>query len=149
MLGDRGGSASGKRSEALVSAAAVCCVVFLMAPLPSAAYVIGDDALIADVPFEFTHDDQTYPPGTYLVVHRVNPFPSLRLESADKKKGSLLLAVGRIGRPPRLYPPRVSLVFDKIGDRHYLSEVWLPGRDGFRIRATKQEHERVTVDAKE
>jgi hypothetical protein len=128
--------------------AAVCCVVLLMAPLPSAAYVIGDDAIIAEVPFEFTCDDQSFAPGTYLVVHRVNPFPSLRLESSDGKAGLLLLATVRIGRPPGLSPPRASLVFDKVGENHFLTEVWLPGRDGYRIRSTKQEHERVVVDAK-
>ena len=34
-----------------------------------------------------------------------------------------------------------SLVFDTVGDRSYLSEVWIPGREGYLVRATTEAHE--------
>ncbi len=38
-----------------------------------------------------------------------------------------------------------ELVFDKIGTKLELSEVWLPNQDGFLLLATKGRHEHAVV----
>ncbi len=38
-----------------------------------------------------------------------------------------------------------ELVFDKIGGKFLLSEVWFPGRDGYLLLATKDAHEHAVV----
>jgi hypothetical protein len=52
----------------------------------------------------------------------------------------------------RLAKPEVALVepkviFDKVGDKYTLSEVWLPGRDGFLLTGTKAPHTHHAVKA--
>jgi hypothetical protein len=44
-----------------------------------------------------------------------------------------------------LVEPKV--VFDKVGDKYYVSEVWLPDHDGFLVRGTKKAHTHHTVKA--
>jgi hypothetical protein len=52
----------------------------------------------------------------------------------------------RIAEPD---PPasEAKVVFDKVGDVYYLSEVWMPGSDGFLLMATKEKHTHVKVKA--
>ncbi len=50
----------------------------------------------------------------------------------------------------RLAAPEVSLVdahlvFDKVGDTYYLSEVWMPGEDGFLLYAAKGKHTHTLI----
>ena len=52
----------------------------------------------------------------------------------------------------RLAQPAVPLVepkiiFDKVGDKYIVSEVWLPGRDGFLLAGTKEPHTHHAVKA--
>lgn len=39
------------------------------------------------------------------------------------------------------------IVFDKIGERYFLSEVWLPGADGYLLHATNEKHTHQHVKA--
>ncbi len=41
-----------------------------------------------------------------------------------------------------------KLVFDKIGSIHFLSEVWLPGQDGYLVGTSTGTHEQEVVKAK-
>ncbi len=43
-------------------------------------------------------------------------------------------------------PKDAHVVFDKIGDKYILSEVWIPGFDGFVLASTKEKHERRILD---
>ena len=38
-----------------------------------------------------------------------------------------------------------EFVFDKVGGKTLLSEVWMPGRDGYLLVATKERHEHTVV----
>jgi len=49
---------------------------------------------------------------------------------------------------PEFNAREAAVVFEKIGEKLHLLEVWLPSRDGFRMRSPKKEHEQVVVDAK-
>jgi hypothetical protein len=53
---------------------------------------------------------------------------------------------------PACFPPSGNtapmLVFDKVGDRHYLSEVWMPGLDGFLLQARAEQHSHRLVKGK-
>ncbi len=52
--------------------------------------------------------------------------------------------ITRLAQPPTpLADPKV--IFDKVGDRFYASEVWVPGRDGFLVRGTAEAHSHQTV----
>jgi hypothetical protein len=38
-----------------------------------------------------------------------------------------------------------TLVFDRVGKTHALSEVWLPGQDGYLVKGTPEKHEHDIV----
>jgi hypothetical protein len=38
------------------------------------------------------------------------------------------------------------IVFDKVGEVYTLSEVWIPGTDGWLLFSTKGKHEHKTID---
>jgi len=148
-----GGNAAGVRSRfagpALALIAVAACAVVLAPSQASYAYGIGEDAIKASIPFPFEAGGKSLPPGTYRFGHRVGPFASVQFSSMDDKVRLSLLAVERPTRRRTPDVPAAGLVFDKIGDRHVLSEVWLPEKSGFRLRSTETPHDRVIVNANE
>ena len=40
-----------------------------------------------------------------------------------------------------------KVVFDRFGDKYYISEVWIPGADGFYLGGTREVHTHETVKA--
>ncbi len=125
--------------------AIVSCLVLLLSSLPSFPYGIGDEAVTAKVDFPFTAGDKQLPPGTYRFTHRVSEFPEIEVGTVDGKALVPILAVTRLARRGGGEATQGNLVFDKIGDKYYLAEVWLPALDGFLLRATKEKHEHVVV----
>ncbi len=125
--------------------AVVTCFLLLLASLPSFPYNIGDQALTARVDFSFVAGDRSLPAGTYRIAHHVSEFPAIEIGNVEGKTILPMLAITRLARRTEREDPNGSLVFDKVGDKYFLSEVWLPGLDGFLLRATKEKHEHVVV----
>jgi len=146
LLERSGSGAPGRRGRALL-AVVTCFGAVLATGPPSSAYVIGEEAILANVPFPFEAGSRSLPPGIYRLGHRVGPFASVMLSSPDGKVRVPLLALERPERTHSPGAPAAGIVFDKIGDRHVLAEVWLTGLSGFRLRTTKTHPVQVTVDA--
>jgi hypothetical protein len=144
---DRSGFGAPTRRRRALLAVAACVGAIVAAGLPSSAYVIGEEAIFANVPFPFEAGSRSLPPGIYRLGHRVGPFASVMLSSRDGKVRVPLLALERPDRTHSPDAPAAGLVFDKIGDRHVLAEVWLTGLSGFRLRSTKPPPVQVTVGA--
>lgn len=107
----------------------------------ASAYGQALPVLRANVPFAFEAGGQSLPAGSY----------QFRLRNEDR---SLLLSGGKSGdmRLPIITQLAggslfrdAGLVFDTVGDRHVLSEVWIPGADGVLVSSTpnRHGHERV------
>jgi hypothetical protein len=90
--------------------------------------------------------------GDYAVAKTAEGQLVLRQESTGKE--TPLAVIERIAQPaPPLAAPQ--LVFDEVGDFapsyteyitvYVLSEVWLPGEDGFRVHVTKGAHKTKAV----
>ena len=45
-------------------------------------------------------------------------------------------------------PQDAHLVFDKVGDTYLLSELWIPGKDGYLPQITKGAHEHIVLNIK-
>ena len=104
--------------------------------------------IVTQVPFEFGAGDKTFPAGTYKIVHRPGGMPELQLRSEDGKNNASLVPITRLARQHMGDAPKASLVFDTVGTQRFLSEVWLPGQDGFLVRETKDTHEHAVVETK-
>jgi hypothetical protein len=93
-----------------------------------------------NVPFQFSLAEKAFPASTYYFrCQNANDF----VEVLGKGK-NLLTRVRVITRlapsPGAKSDGTVRLVFDRVGEDHFLSEIWIPGMDGLLLRATSERH---------
>ena len=104
------------------------------------------------IPNEFKVGGASLPKGDYTVVKKDDTHLTLRQETTGKE--TTVAFTGRLAQPnPPLADPQ--LVFDVVGDFapsyteyitvYILSEVWLPGADGFEVHAMKGAHQTQIV----
>ena len=97
----------------------------------------------ANVPFVFEAGGRSLPAGTYQFKRLLS---ERFIELSGAKAGEMKLQiVTQLGGGFRVTD--AGLVFDIVGDRHVLSEVWLPGGDGVLVHVTPKEHSHETVIA--
>ena len=105
------------------------------------------------VPFPLQAGGKKLAAGDYAVVKTAEGGLVLRQESTGKE--TPIAVIERIAQPvPPVAEPR--LVFDEVGDFapsyteyitvYVLSEVWLPGEDGYRVHVTKGAHKTKIVN---
>ena len=105
--------------------------------LTAPAMAHAQDDVVADVPFKFMAAGKVHEAGTYTV--RVADDMKLVELTPAKGHSAALLVETRLAEPPS----RISqgrLVFDKVADTYTLSELWMPGDDGFLLHSTKEPH---------
>lgn len=98
--------------------------------------------LVVKVSFEFKVGDTTFPPGSYKIEHRTTNASSLVISPETGSGNTTVPVITRLAR--RNQAPQeaeANIVFDKVGEQHFLSEVWMSGQDGFLLRSTGEEHQ--------
>ena len=125
--------------------AAVVVAVFALGLAGSLAYAAG--AIAVDIPFSFVVKDKEMPAGRYEVRVEGKDEARLAIRSAAGGGTVFALVVERLadtgGKEPKL-------VFDKMQDgKSYLSEVHIPGSDGFLVGIANSRETHVTVTGKE
>ena len=112
----------------------------LLLLLGASAASAGSIELWADIPFGFMAGDKMLPAGTYNVT-RPGDFPTvLHIQNQDWIHGGALVQAN-ISQPANT-KGTTSLVFNRYGDRHFLSQVWTAGRSGgYLLRKSRQEQE--------
>jgi hypothetical protein len=104
----------------------------------------AQDAVTIDTTFAFRVGTVVCQPGRYEL--RTNVDLNTIMVTAAKGTGTPAVVLTRLAEPdPAAAEGKV--VFDKVGDMYYLSEVWMPGSDGFLLTATKEKHTHVKVKA--
>lgn len=99
--------------------------------------------LTADVPFEFNAGNAKLPAGQYDIDR---PLPNvIRLATSDRSVSAMILVNGTT----RLSEVKDGkLIFNKYGNRHFLSNVWAPGAaDGYELRRSSLEKEMIAQSA--
>ena len=99
----------------------------------------GQSAIKADVPFDFTVDNQTIPAGACQVRSEGQAGTTLLIDNADAKASAFVTPL----RTQTLNPSeRTVLVFHKYGDRYFLARIDRSGSDaGYQMRETGVEKE--------
>jgi len=114
-------------------------VVLAFAIWGSLAYA---DAIVANIQFPFKAEGKEFTAGKYRF-------------DADLQSGEITLRSETSGKGV-LVPIRTRLsdrgaealvVFDKEGDQYYLSEIYMPGLDGFEVKGATGKHTHVKVKA--
>ena len=97
------------------------CLLFTAATL--FAQTENRPLMKVSIPFSFTVDSQTLPPGQYYVLS-VTPERSIRLASIDGKHSATVNDLPNYATSPS---PNSRLVFHKFGNEYFLAQVWTAG----------------------
>lgn len=121
---------------------ALTLVALLVVVVPA----FSEERLKCDVPFGFTVGSQQWPAGSYEIS-----FPSqsiVLIRGVDQKEAMFVMTSGSISKAGA---QQGKLVFNRYGDRHFLSQIWSQGTErGHLVRKSKAELEtaarHTTVD---
>ena len=94
----------------------------------------------AEIPFPFVAAGKELPAGKYLVADASNFRLQLTGPTGD---GFFLAAITMLGRHDKDTDP--EFVFDKVDGKAVLSEIWMPGKDGYLLADTKGPHAHAVV----
>jgi len=113
------------------------CLPLLTFTAPAAA---GDtERMTVKIPHEFTVGDLLLPAGRYSVSTKPGDPARLHIHNRTGESCAWLPVITRLAQHAHdSAAPR--MVFDRVGGRHFLSEVWLSGEDGFLVRGTPKDH---------
>lgn len=100
----------------------------------------------AMIDFQFTAGGKVLPAGEYE-FKRDTTAPMFRVQG-EGKNFVMAPVVTRMAKEMHTTPEDAHIVFDKVGDTYLLSEIWIPGEDGFLLLATKGAHEHKVVNVK-
>ena len=65
----------------------------------------------------------------------------------DQAKNSTLVPIlTQLAGAMHTTPQDAHVVFDVVDGTHYLSEIWMPGEDGYLVLATKGKHEHRLIN---
>jgi hypothetical protein len=97
----------------------------------------------AKIPFAFSVEGKVLSAGEYEFTED----PKDRVISV-RGSGGVALApiITRLAAGIHTTPQDSHIVFDKVGDSHILSEIWVPGEDGFMLHITKEKHAHRIID---
>ena len=110
--------------------------VFLTLTVASAQAQTGYQ-MAANIPFDFTAGETSLRAGIYSV--KLISENTLLVRSIDGKKSVLLLA--RQAEPVGTQKP-ARIIFNRYGDRYFLSQTWLSGADvGLQVNPSRAERD--------
>lgn len=111
---------------------------------PVRAQVI--DTIVADVPFDFTVRDSALPAGKYTIKRTYSANPGvMQIRSADGDE-VMLFVVGSAQAAKE--PDQTRLIFDRVGDRYFLSEIFEEGNStGVELPKSRAERDLVKEGA--
>ena len=119
---------------------AVCLATWL-----AAVSAFGQAPLRAKIPFQFTAGSKVLPAGEYEFRYDAAS-KAMAVKGGANGPSATLLVRTRLAAAMHTTPADSHIVFDKVGDKHFLSEVWIPGVDGFLLHPMKGPHEHQVVD---
>jgi hypothetical protein len=101
----------------------------------------------ANIQFKFLAGEKELPPGRYKISQDIEAAPYVTIRSMADNSMVQLQVHTQLARQgaPGMDDRKVRLVFDRVGDTRYLSEIWLPGQDGLLVHGTTGDHQHEVV----
>ena len=109
--------------------------LFAALALPALAQSVQ---VIATIPFEFAASRTSLPAGEYEVKTVLGSPNVLAIYNQTTHESAMIFCVGVEGRPGEQQP---RLVFQRYGDRYFLSQVWSDRQQGSEMLKTRAERE--------
>jgi hypothetical protein len=115
--------------------------------LSMAVVSVRAEAMVrVNVPFEFMVGKTVLPAGQYSIIRTPEDL-AIRIVGEGKAAAAEVTVVTRLAGGIHITPKDAHIVFDKIGDTCILSELWIPGTDGFLLYVTKGKHEHKVINS--
>lgn len=113
---------------------------YVAVPLILGAFLVGSTLIygqeihkmVVDIPYAFTASGGQLPAGHYEVSLNGVAHQTVTFRSPDGKNSATAMISTAIAADPDK-PVGAKLVFDIVGEKHILSEIWMPGHDGYLI----------------
>ena len=126
--------------RSLIIVTAVALATLVVGSQPAQA----QDRFDFKIPFSFVAAGKTFPAGSYSFLVNQPNRDLVVLESNEPKTSSAALPVEtRISTYQSL--KEAELVFDKVENQSIVSELLVPGEDGYLLRATSGAHTHTAV----
>ena len=121
--------------------------ILVLAVLLGMTVAYGQEPVMtAKIDFSFGVPGKTLPAGDYTISYSSTNQSLLVIRGVPPNKEDAVMTV--ITRITQMGSSNESrLVFDKVGDKDFLSEVWFPDEDGFLIMGTPEKHTHAVVKA--
>lgn len=124
------------KKQAFYQIAATTLFLFVCS-LPVSAQSL-ENLMTVQIPFEFQVGEKSLPAGKY-VIKRDPQLPKFLQLQCPERKISVTVYTIPLNLPKE--PARTSLTFMEYGEKHFLSEVKIWGRDvGYALVRSKTEH---------
>ena len=117
-------------------------MVLLVACLSGISAFAQKHRITVDVSFKFSAAGETFAPGRYEITADPLSVARLRIRSLPDGEVKVLNYMTRLGAKTDGKP---QLVFDREGDTAYLTEIHMPGMDGYYLKGAPGEHKHTTV----
>ena len=102
------------------------------------AQALAEGTIEADVPFAFIVGEKTFPAGKYTLKRADNTNPGILEIRNDNGRGTSFFDAENAQSNEN--PRETKLVFEKIGDQYFLSEIWAADTNlGYRLPKVKAE----------
>jgi hypothetical protein len=124
----------------------ILCIVAGIGGITATAQIDSDMTVEVNIPHAFVVRDTTLPAGKYAIkVLDESNLNVLEIRSANRRTAVLFETQDvHAERTPR----QTEVVFDRVGDQYFLSQVWVSGSDnGAQVEKTKME-QRLEADGK-
>jgi hypothetical protein len=132
----------------VLAGAGACVVVLALA----GSLAWAGNAAKVDIPFSFVVNDvvkdNTMPAGSYEIRPDTARPTRLVIRSTDGAHSMMVSVIERLAVTGATQP---KIVFNRIGNSNYLSEIHIPGQDGYLVFVATghEQHTHVTVTGKE
>lgn len=134
-----------KQMEVDMKKVAVVFALLACLPLVSVSQV-SSSGLVADVNFAFYAGGKLLPAGSYeFKPTRGNPAKTLDIMDTKTKQTWVVPIATMISKKQ---PSEAGVVFDQADNKHYLSEVYIPGMDGILLKGAPTKHVHVVIEAR-
>lgn len=116
----------------------------LMFSTPLLSVAQDGPTVVANIPFSFMAGGKTLPAGEYQFAEG-SLGKEMAIRGENLKADVFAPVITRLGERPG---DEAEVVFDKVGDNYYLSELHVPGMDGYLFQGAPGKHVHVRVKAK-
>jgi len=120
--------------------------ILVLAIMAAAQVARAQQAVIVNVPFDFTAGDTKLPAGEYKVGNAGNGSPVLLMIARVDRSEAILVA----SNPAQTNKAQLDskLVFHKYGDRYFLAQVWTAGSDRGRELMKSSAEKEIALSAR-